>query len=176
MLFPKLTRSRPVQGWIDADESRDAYENEDPPSEPVRCSICDNVYVNKQWYTPDESPLEEIEQIDTHTCPGCQKLRDGYYYGELTIEGDFLKDHSEELSNLIQNEVQRVQTKNPLSKLVSADSDGGEVVLRTTNAKLAEHIGRSLHKAYEGTIDIDKSEYITRVHWTRNKTTSGSSP
>lgn len=168
MKFPKLRNSRPVQGEIDVEEKRDVYLNDKPPSEPARCPVCGNVYVKKQWYRPDQKELDENRSVISYTCPGCSKVQDGYYYGELTVSGRFIRDHHEEISHLIQNRVHEVQKDNPLSKLVQVEVDGNELKLRTTNSKLAEQIGRALHRAYEGDLDIDKSEYITRVSWSRD--------
>lgn len=168
MKYPKIRNSRPVQGNIDVDEKRDVYLNEKPPSEPARCPVCGNVYARKRWYRSDQIDLDEDETVTAYTCPGCNKVQDGYYYGELTLTGNFMSEHREELSNLIQNEVHRAQEDNPLSKLVQVAVEGDELNLRTTNSKLAERVGRKLERAYRGTLEIDKSEYITRVHWHRD--------
>lgn len=168
MKFPKLRNSRPVQGEIDVEEKRDVYLNDKPSSSPARCPVCGNIYMNKQWYRPDQKDLDDSASVISYTCPGCSKVQDGYYYGELTVTGQFIKEHHEEISHLIQNKVHEVQEDNPLSKLVQVEVDGDELTLRTTNSKLAEHIGRALNRAYEGELDIDKSEYITRVRWSRD--------
>lgn len=167
MLYPKLRPSRPVQGRIDNEDEHDAYMNQAPDHEPLVCPECDNVYKNKQWYLGEQVDLEELGQPEEYLCPGCRKIRDGYYYGELTMTGDFMNEHTEEISNMIENEVERVQQDNPLSKLVQVDHDDDTVYVRTTNYKLAEHLGRSLHRAYEGELDMDRTEYMNRVHWSR---------
>lgn len=168
MKFPKIRNSRPVQGEIDVEEERDVYLNDTPPSEPARCPVCGNIYTNKQWYRSDQIDVDEDQQIHSYTCPGCSKVQDGYYYGELTVTGQFIAKHHEEISHLIQNEVHRAQEKNPLSKLVQVEVEGDKLNLRTTNSKLAERIGRKLNQAYKGDLEIDKSEYITRVYWSRD--------
>lgn len=103
-------------------------------------------------------------------CPGCRKVKDNYYYGELRIGGDFAQQHHREISGLIQNEVHRRQEKNPLSKLVEIEVEktgNPEIVFHTTNGKLAEHLGRSLKNAFDGELEIKKPEPLTRVHWRR---------
>jgi NMD protein affecting ribosome stability and mRNA decay len=168
MKYPKLRNSRPVQGNIDVEEKRDVYLNQKPPSEPARCPVCGNIYAKKRWYRSDQIELDDEKKTVSYTCPGCNKVQDGYYYGELTVTGRFIVDHHEEISHLIQNEVHRAQEDNPLSKLVQVNVDGDELSLRTTNSKLAERIGRKLEQAYAGELEIDKSEYITRVDWHRD--------
>lgn len=169
VLYPKLRPSRPVQGRIDGEEDYDAYMNQAPDHEPLVCPDCGNVYRNKQWYLESQVDEDIIGQPEEYVCPGCQKIRDGYYYGELTMKGSFMRDHTEEISNMIRNEVDRVQEDNPLSKLVQVSHDDDTVYIRTTNYKLAEHLGRSLYRAYEGELDMDRTEYMNRVHWSRDE-------
>ncbi len=159
------------QVFVDTDEQRDPYLNEQPPRAPMRCPVCGNIYANKQWYLPAQIDLDAEDEAGTYTCPGCQKVQDGYFYGELVVQGSYLRDHHREISNLIQNEVQRSQKKNPLSKLVSVDAEEGRVRFRTTNGKLAEHLGRSLENAHGGTLRQSKEDNITRVAWERSSST-----
>lgn len=160
-------REREDRTAIQADESRDPYLNKKPPREPMRCPVCSNVYANKQWYLPNQHDLDDEEEVGTFTCPGCQKVQDGYFYGELLVEGPFLRDHHREISNLIQNEVRKRAEKNPLAKLVSVEAEQGKVRFQTTNGKLAEHLGRSLEDAYQGVLEQNKQQNVTRVHWKR---------
>ncbi|MFP4687628.1 MAG: BCAM0308 family protein [bacterium] len=150
------------------DESLDPYLNEQPDFEPARCSVCGNIYRNKQWYHPEivNDVVKEMK-MKTATCPGCKKVQDRYYYGEVKASGDFMFEHREEISHLIENEIQRAQKKNPLEKLVAAKAAEGEVLFRTTNGKLAERLGRALEKAYQGELKQEKSGNVTRVWWKR---------
>lgn len=174
MLFPKIRNADPVQGWINSEESRDAYLNEEPPpTDPARCPSCGNVYYKKTWHRPDV--LDDrvqlsgpVEELPGSICPGCQKVEDEYFYGELKIVATpFLREHREEIANLINNEVERAQEKNPLSKLVQVDVEGDEAHFATTNGKLAERLGRALDKAYQGELEIKKTEPYVRVSWRR---------
>ncbi len=155
---------------LHADESRDPYLNEQPEGEPARCSVCGNIYANKRWYRADQYELEEGENALNFTCPGCRKVKDNYYYGELRVSGTFAQEHHGDISGLIQNEVHRRQEKNPLSKLVEVEIDRGkkpEIVFHTTNGKLAENIGRALKNAFGGELTIKKPKPLTRVYWSR---------
>lgn len=152
----------------DTDESPDPYLNEQPAKEPALCPECGNVYHNKQWYLSKQVDLEAEEIDEKVDCPGCKKVKDQYYFGELVLSGKFVVPHSDEITHLVENEVGRAQEKNPLQKVVEATEEEGKVVVRTTNGKLAERLGRALSKAYEGELDIEKSEQTTRVFWERN--------
>jgi hypothetical protein len=151
-----------------SNENPDPYLNEQPDFEPARCSICGNIYRNKRWYHPDTvDEFATEKKMKTATCPGCKKVSDRYYYGELRMSGDFMLEHREEISHLIENEIQRAQKKNPLEKLVESKNEEGEILFHTTNGKLAERLGRALKKAYQGELEMEKSENVTRVWWKR---------
>ncbi|MGM0381836.1 MAG: BCAM0308 family protein [bacterium] len=155
-------------GKRDTDDSGDPYLNEQPEKEPAVCEECNNIYENKQWYLPTRSDLDPDQIEEKVVCPGCRKVSDNYYHGELMISGKFVVPHRKEISHLIENEVARGQEKNPLQKLVEVSEEEGEIVVRTTNGKLAERLGRALHRAYKGNIEIEKTEKPTRVYWERN--------
>lgn len=167
MLFPKLRNSDPVLGWIDSEEQWDTYLNlAPPPTEPMRCPICGNVYKNKEWYQPGLLDLD-VSELPQHICPACKEKMDQYYRGVLTIHGSFLREHREEISNLVVNEIRRRQVKNPLHRVVKVEVEEGCAVLKVTRGKLAERIGRKLKKAYDGELDVQWTEEITRVDWGR---------
>lgn len=152
----------------DTDESADPYLNEKPEREPAVCKECKNIDHNKQWYLPSQVDLEPAEISESFICPGCKKINNNYYLGELMISGKFVSPHRDEISHLIENEVDRAREKNPLQKLVEAEGKEGAVIMRTTNGKFAERLGRALNKAYKGDLEIDKSEPTIRVFWERN--------
>ncbi len=167
MLYPKLRNSEPVLGWIDTNEDWDTYFNiESPPTEPVRCPSCGNIYRNKQWYKKGQVKVDETG-LEEFLCSACRKVKDQHYRGELTVGGGFLKQHHEEVGNLIVNEIRRRQEKNPLHRLVKVTTEGDRVRFQFTRGKLAERIGRKLKKAYSGRLDVVPSDRITRVDWVR---------
>lgn len=166
MLYPKLRHSRPVQGHIDLEEDYDAYQNTSPPEhEPAVCPDCGSVYRNKHWQNGEGL---ELNSPTDHLCPGCRKVRDGYYYGEVRLGGTFLIDHRDEILNLIVNETERLQKDNPIARIVQARAQDGQLLIRTTNAKLAEHIGRMLEKSYDGTLERLQDHDIARYKWSRS--------
>lgn len=154
------------------DESPDPYLNDPPRHEPARCSVCGNIYANKRWYHSDQYELAETEEAHSFTCPGCQKVQDNYYFGELSVSGQFIAEHHEEISGLIQNEVHRRQKKNPLSKLVEVevdkDAEQPEIIFHTTTGKLTELLSQALEKAFGGQLDLTESGPVTRANWRRN--------
>jgi DNA-binding transcriptional regulator WhiA len=87
----------------------------------------------------------------------------------LRLSGDFVWEHKEEILNLIRNESGRAQATNPLEGILSLDSGDGGIEITTTNEKLAQRIGKALHKAYAGRVEYRWSgdTKLARVLWHR---------
>jgi NMD protein affecting ribosome stability and mRNA decay len=103
-------------------------------------------------------------------CPACQKIRHGYFEGEVTLaSGSFLTEHKEEILNLIHNEEDRAKGINPLERILSITEEKGKILVQTTNEKLTQRIGRLLEKAYQGKTEYHWSEdtKLLRVTWAR---------
>jgi hypothetical protein len=139
--------------------------------EGTRCSECGAIYHNQHW-TLDEAIVtrlsidrEQPEQV----CPACRKVRDQDPGGVVTLSGPFWSDHRDEILNLIQNEEKRAMATNPLERLIDISSEGENLVIRTTNEKLAQRLGRALHRAYNGEVEYKWSEdnKLARVSWFR---------
>ncbi|MFB6355552.1 MAG: hypothetical protein ABEJ65_03440, partial [bacterium] len=88
--------TNPVSEKRDHDESMDPYLNITPPREPARCSVCRNIFRQKRWYRSDQIELPDGSDPISFTCPGCRKVQDGAYSGELKVRGEFLNEHHTE--------------------------------------------------------------------------------
>ncbi|MGC8863915.1 MAG: BCAM0308 family protein, partial [Armatimonadota bacterium] len=79
-------------------------------------------------------------------------------------------DHKDEILNLIRNEAEKAMGINPLERVMSLEANDGEIEITTTNEKLAQRIGKALHKAYDGTIEYKWSAdtKLARVIWHRD--------
>ena len=89
--------------------------------------------------------------------------------GVLKITGGFVWGHKDEILNLIRNESAKALSINPLERIMSMGSSDGAIEITTTNEKLAQRIGKALHKAYSGTVDYRWSgdTKLARVTWRR---------
>lgn len=102
-------------------------------------------------------------------CPACKKQRDRQAGGIVTLKGAFIEKHRIEILNLIRNQTSKAENVNPLERIMDIQSREGEIVITTTNEKLAQRIGRAMHKAYRGTVEYRFSADIklARVNWQR---------
>jgi len=151
--------------------SSDPYLPEGGLEEPALCENCRAVYRNKRWtLDPEEyEAVQASENVQRVTCPACRKIAEHYPEGVVTLRGDYLWDHEEEIRNILRNEENRAMAKNPLERIIRMEREGDDLVIETTEEKLAEHLGRALHKAHQGHLDVTWSDNhsLCRVTWER---------
>lgn len=151
--------------------SVDHYASDTPPKEPAVCDTCQAIYQNKRWQLEVDNADQIRQSPDTQrlTCPACQKVAEHYPEGILTLAGDYLWDHEEEITNLLANEARQTMSRNPLERIIRTERQGDKLVIETTEQKLAEHLGRALNRAHQGDLQIDWSETprACRVSWER---------
>lgn len=148
----------------------DPYLNQLGPDEMAVCKRCSSVYHDKRWYHPKEVPLKLVDRPKTEVlCAACQKIRDKFAEGYVTIQGDFIKGHRDEILNLIRNKEEKASRMNPLERIIEiTDKDGG-IEIKTTTEKLAQMIGRLLNKTFNGEVEYKWSSDVklARVVWVR---------
>jgi hypothetical protein len=153
------------------EDHRDPYIPEESYRGTVICRECHAVHANERW-SLDEKIYKEalrLPEVRYVTCPACQKLNDKQPGGIVTLTSDFIPEHREEILNLIRNEDVRARNVNPLERVMEIREDGREIVVTTTNEKLAQRLGRAVHRAYNGHVEyqwLDDSKQA-RVNWSR---------
>ena len=135
------------------------------------CESCHAVYKNKRWYADKRLYQGLIEKLETAkvVCPACLKMRDNFPGGILTLKGDYVLLQRKDLMNLIRNEEENARGFNPLERIMSIKEDGyGNIIINTTNEKLAQRLGRKLKKAFHGKLSYHWSHdnKLLRVDWT----------
>ena len=103
------------------------------------------------------------------SCPACLKIAEHYPEGIVTLRGDYLWRHEAEIRNILKKEAERVMAKNPVARIISMEKIEGELMIETTEQKLAEHLGRTLNRAHHGDLQVawSGSPRICRVNWER---------
>jgi NMD protein affecting ribosome stability and mRNA decay len=153
------------------DTSSDPYIVQDIKYENAICRTCHAIYQNKRWRL-DEEVYQKMNEWDSTTkvlCPACKKIKDKFPGGIVTLKGDFLREHKDEILNLIKNEEERARGFNPLERIMEINDADKGMELTTTNEKLAQKIGKSLHRAYQGRVGYKWSQdtKLIRVIWER---------
>jgi hypothetical protein len=142
----------------------DTYRERHRPSEPAVCPTCNVVYEHGAYHwRPRPDGAQE------HACPACRRIADKYPAGYLTLDGEFLRAHRDEIMGLVHNEAARARGEHPLERIMAIEEQGGKTVITTTDVHLPRRIGDALHHAYRGESETKYSpdEYLVRVSWRR---------
>ncbi len=135
------------------------------------CGSCSAVYMNKRWYAGSSAAKAPTgAQTVMIVCPACLKIRDNFPGGIVTLKGDYVLAHKQDVINLIKNEEERARGFNPLERVMSIKENGhGGLVVNTTNEKLAQRLGRAFKKAFHGEVIYRWSHdnKLLRVEWER---------
>ena len=137
------------------------------------CPRCHAIRDGHRWHFDDrmaDTMLKRREGVDLHRCPACRKIADGFPFGLVTLEGAFLAFHRDEILRIVRNEERRMMGVNPMARIMSLTENGGRLEVATTDEKLAQRIGREIHKACRGEVEYTWSADVKllRVHWMRD--------
>ncbi len=136
------------------------------------CEACHSVYKSKRWYA-DPGLYDAVLRISgtaATVCPACLKIRDNFPGGIVTLKGDYVLAHKQDIMNLVKNEEERARGFNPLERVMSVKENGyGSLIIATTNEKLAQRLGRAIKKAFHGEVAYRWSHdnKLVRVEWER---------
>ena len=135
------------------------------------CNKCRAVFQNKRWSIDEDLYASKIKEknVQSIQCPACKKVRDNFPGGILKLKGPFLHEHKSEILNLIRNEEQKAMGFNPLERIMDIVMTPKGVEITTTNEKLAQRIGKSIQKAYQGKVAYRWSDdtKLLRAEWER---------
>lgn len=153
------------------DTCKDPYLPKGGSHDMALCKQCHAIYHNKRWYLDEGLYAKNIDLPSTVsvTCPACQKIKDNFPGGIVTLTGDFLQEHKKDILNLIKNEEERARGFNPLERIIKISSGSKKMEISTTNEKLAQRIGRKIKKAFSGEVEYKWSQdtKLLRVSWSR---------
>lgn len=142
----------------------DTYRRRGKPPDPSVCPECNAVFHKGRWSWAS-APAGAPEEL----CPACQRIRDGYPAGFLTISGDFFADHRDSVLRTIENEADQETREHPLHRIMGQEEEGGELLITTTDIHLPRRIGEALRNAYRGSFKFRyvPEDAILRARWRR---------
>ncbi len=142
----------------------DPYHSKSKLHEPTRCPECGAVYHKGHW-SWGEAPADAQAAL----CPACHRISEKVPAGFLTVSGDFLAKHKEEIMHLIHNTEAHEKAEHPLKRIMAIEPQDEGLLITFTDPHLARGVGEALHHAYQGELDFKYSEeeYMLRVTWKR---------
>lgn len=147
----------------------DPYAMLKAPKGPAMCRKCRAIYANKRWSFNNAVARALAASPDTQklVCPACQKIRDDYPEGIVTLTWSNLKAHEAEIRGLISNVESRAMSVNPLERVMKVVRRRKDLEVQTTNDRLAQRIGRELVRAYKGKVTCNWAhrDMLARVAW-----------
>jgi NMD protein affecting ribosome stability and mRNA decay len=140
--------------------------------EAAACTQCHALYQGKRWFF-DEKLFERLtgtDKVREVVCPTCRKINEHYAEGFLTLSGEFFAQHRGEIVKLLESEASRVGARSVMDRIIRMEREGEDkLVVETTTDKLAQHLGRAVHRAYKGDLNFHWGEVdrFVRVYWSR---------
>lgn len=137
--------------------------------EPAICEECGNIYHNRRWVRAGSGVA--VSEPHVVLCPACIAIRDNITSGYVHLEGQFVRDHWDEIKNLLDNEVDRAADDNPLGRIMAYEKERDDAfTVRTTTEHLAQRLGNAVRKAFDGDIryDFSHENKLAHVWWQRD--------
>lgn len=148
---------------------QDPYAMVKAPKGPAICRKCLAIYADKRWRfdTVQAPKLAASPRTKKLVCPACQKIKDDYPEGLVTLQWSALREHEPEIRGLIANVEARAVSVNPLDRVMKTVRRKHQLEIQTTNDRLAQRIGRALVRAYKGTAVYKWAhrDMMVRVTW-----------
>lgn len=149
--------------------------NREPKSapDPAVCPACHAVRLQRTW-SQDAAVRREVQRRGFPAdvlCPACRQAREHAPLGFLHAGGTFARVHRDEILRLVKNVETAAMVRNPLERVLRvAQRDPGRLVFETTSEKLARRLGRALHRAYHGRMEVHPShaDPLVHIYWHRD--------
>lgn len=131
------------------------------------CQQCGAVYIKGRWLW--ESEAAESKNARTTSCPACRRIQERVPAGELTLSGEFLAAHYDEIVNLIKNVEEREKNAHPLKRIMDIRQENDQVFITFTDPHLVRGVAEAINSAYSGELDYryNEDEFFLRAAWSR---------
>ena len=92
----------------------DPYKSKHKPAEPSVCKGCHAVFHDGRWQRIESWPLHSHQVL----CQACQRTRDHYPAGIVTLKGGFVQSHKDELLALARHHEQDENARHVLHRIM----------------------------------------------------------
>jgi hypothetical protein len=115
---------------------------------------------------PPNPPFAAHETL----CPGCERVENGFYSGELILEGKTTNLTLDAVKELVAEVEDKCWRDNPASRVCSVTEDKtGRIQILTTTEWLAIRISKEIQKVHNGELDTEwsKTDQFVTIRWYR---------
>jgi hypothetical protein len=146
------------------DPRQDPYQAKGKYKEPTVCRACNAVFHRGRWHWSDVPQGAQLA-----TCPACLRAHEKLPAGFLTLEGEFLAAHRDEIVSLLHNEADHERREHPMNRIIAVETEGARTIVTTTDIHLPQRLGNALKHAFQGTLNVEyaDSDYTVRANWQR---------
>src|SRR5262245_59095134 len=147
------------------DPRHDSYKPRGKLPDPTRCPECGAVYQKGRWTWNGAAGAG----VHEHLCPACQRIRDGYPAGYVSLRGEYLAGHRDEIINIVRHCETAEKADHSLQRIIAIKDVDGGVLITTTDTHLARRIAERVHGACKGSLALtySKEENLVRATWVR---------
>ena len=145
------------------DESHDPTKSKRKPVEPTVCTGCGATVHRGRWAW-GKAAVDSLGSL----CAACERIRVGYPSGFVTIRGRFAREHRDEIERITKNVEAREMLEHPINRILSVIEEEDALVVQTTEAHLAQAIGKALQRAFNGELEFSFEEDVVRIDWHRD--------
>lgn len=152
---------------VQSANDEDPYRAATKPPEPTTCPKCHASFMDGKWTWAKPAANEDATEM---LCPACQRIRDKFPAGYVTLKGEFFKQHRDEIVALLQSHEEKEKAERPLQRIMGMDEKkDGSMEVTTTDSTLARGIGEALHEEYKGDLKVrySRDENLVRAVWKR---------
>ena len=128
------------------------------------CGVCGAVYHEGRWQW-----IAAPANARQTRCTACRRIVENMPAGYVSVEGEFARQHRDELLGLVRHLEAREKAEHPLQRIMSIDRQNEKMLITTTDIHLARDIGEAFEHAYRGELEFhyNRDEYLLRVRWQR---------
>ncbi len=148
------------------EEVDDPYFVRERYHDPSVCTRCKVVFTRGVFAWEDPPPRDAAEML----CPACRRIEEHYTGGQVVLEGEFLKEHKDEILNTIKRAGQTEKARRPLERIMDISAKEGRLEIKTTYEHMARRVGEAVRNAFKGELKLQylEDEKFVRVHWKRD--------
>ncbi len=145
----------------------DPYKRRLKLPEPTVCPDCGAVYREGRWQWAAAYP----EKAHRESCQACNRIRDQYPAGEISLRGAFVQQHKDEILQLVRHHEAEEKREHPLHRIMRVEDTPQSVVIRTTDIHLPRRIADALRCAFKGELrqQYEEETCFIRILWQRQQ-------